>query len=139
MARSHQQTFEHERKINCALVVIGGFTIKTQQFTQMMIGELKRYSECQIKKCTLLSNAEYQTTVLSSKLIDLSSQHNQDSLVGMKQECVKPEQDRTQVQQSLTSLSLETVTQVHQSLTVITFLPQHLRRDAGSPRGKYSK
>ena len=81
---SHQQTLEHERNINCALVVIGGFTIKTQQFTQMMIGvmigELKRYFECQIKKCTLLSsNAEYQTTVLSSKLIDLSNQHNQDS------------------------------------------------------------
>ena len=39
------------------------------------------------------------------KLIDLSQNlHNQDSLVGMKQECGKTEQDHTQVQQSLTSL-----------------------------------
>ena len=61
MPTSHQQTLEHERKINCALVVIGGFTLKTQQFTQMMIGELKRYSECQIKKCTLLSTNPNKT------------------------------------------------------------------------------
>jgi hypothetical protein len=55
----------------------------------------------------------------------------------MKQICVKPEQDRTQVQQSLTSLSLET-TQVHQSLTVITSLLQHLRR-YGVSKGKILK
>jgi hypothetical protein len=106
--------------------LLSGGEFNRQQFTQMMIGELKRYSERQIKKCTLLSsNAEYQTTVLLSKLIDLSNQHNQDTLFGIKQECVKAEQDRTQVQQSLASLNLE-MTQVHQSLTAITSLLQQL-------------
>jgi hypothetical protein len=51
----------------------------------------------------------------------------------------KSEQDRTQVQQSQTSLYLE-MTQVHQSLAAITSLLQHLREMVSqNNRGKYSK
>ncbi len=93
------------------------------QFTQMMIGELKRYSQPQLRNAVLLSRSqELIPTVMLSKLTELAN----------KQSTAQLDQDSgaIQIQKALTAIKLE-ITQVAHALTTIrSFLP-HAIKDRG--------
>ena len=81
------------------------------QFTQMMMGELKRYSQRQLRNTVLLSRSqEFIPTIMLSKLTKLAN----------KQSIVKVDQDSgaIQIQQALAAINLE-MTHVSHSLTSI--------------------
>jgi hypothetical protein len=93
------------------------------QFTQMMMGELKRYSQRQLRNAVLLSRSqEFIPTIMLSKLTQLAN----------KQSTAQVDQDSgaIQIQQTLAAIKLE-ITHLAHALTFITSFLPHAIKDRG--------
>jgi len=98
-----------------------------EQFTQMMIGELKRFAQRHLTNSVVLSSSrEFLPTVMMNKMSALTNMH---SIVQVQDDC-------KQMQKALAALNLEMsavkqtleleMTQLHEALSTVTSLLQKM-------------